>query len=84
MILTQNIKYLINFGNKGNFIEGLKEIENVDKTSEDYKVFRKLLGSILSKEDGYKEKYKVENSKIKNTILNAIMLEIAKEQSLEE
>lgn len=84
MILTQDIEYFMNIGNKGNFIEGLKEIENVDKTSEDYKVFRKLLGSILSKEDGYKEKYKVENSKIKNTILNAIMLEIAKEQNLQE
>jgi tetratricopeptide (TPR) repeat protein len=83
LIITQDIKYVMYSVNKDNFIKGLKEIKDVDKASEDYKAFREILGSILSKENGYKEKYKEKNSKIKNTILNRIMLEIAKEQNLE-
>lgn len=84
LILTEDIKYFMYSGNKGIFIEGLKEIKNVDKTSEDYKTFKELLGGILSKEKGYKEKYKKENYKIKNKVLIKIMLEIASEYNLTE
>ncbi len=82
LVLAENIEYFMNNGNKGNFIADLKKIEIVDKTSEDYKVFRKILVSILSREDGYKEKYKTESSKIKDSILKGLMTEIAKEQNL--
>jgi uncharacterized protein (UPF0297 family) len=55
-----------------------------DKTSEDYKAFREILGSVLSKEKDYKKKYKQENTKIKDSILNKIMIELAKEYNLTE
>ena len=82
--LSQNVKGFMYSGNKSNFIEGLKEIQSVDKTSEDYKTFRELLESILSKEKDYKKKYNEKNTKIKDKVLNKIMLEIAKEHNLNE
>lgn len=81
-MIAQDIKYDMYSVNKTNFIEGLKEITSVEKTSEDYKAFREILGSILSKEKDYKKKYKEENTKIKDKVLNKIMSEIAKEYNL--
>ena len=84
LILSENIKHFMYSGNKGNFIEGLKEIVGVDKSSEDYKAFREILESILSRENTYKEKYKEKNTKIKDKVLSKIMLEIAREYNLNE
>ncbi|MBZ9686577.1 hypothetical protein G9F72_009580 [Clostridium estertheticum] len=82
--LSQNISGFLYNGNKSNFIEALKEIKSVDKTSEDYKAFREILGSVLCREKDYKQKYKDNNSKIKDTTLNKMMTEIAKDYNLNE
>lgn len=84
LILAQNIKFSMNIGNKNIFIEGLKAIKTTDKTSQDYKIFKEILGSILSNDKDYKKKYKENSSKIKDTVLNKIMIEIAKDYSLTE
>ncbi|MBU3143345.1 hypothetical protein [Clostridium sp. CF012] len=82
--LSQNISGFLYSGNKNNFIEALKEIKNVDKTSEDYKAFREILRSVLSREKDYKKKYKDNNSKIKNSTLSKMMTEIAIDYNLNE
>ncbi|MGH4123656.1 MAG: hypothetical protein ACREV6_12085 [Clostridium sp.] len=82
--LAQNISGFLYNGNKSNFIGALKEIKTVDKTSQDYKAFREILGCVLSKEKDYKKKYKENNSKIKDLTLNKMMIEIAKDYTLNE
>jgi tetratricopeptide (TPR) repeat protein len=82
--LTKNIEYFMYNGNKENFMEGLKEIKDIDKVSEDYKVFRDILGKILSKDKDYKKEYNDKNTKIKDKVINKIMLEIAREHNLNE
>ena len=61
LVLAQDMEYFMYNGSKNNFIVNLKKIETVDRTSKDYKVFIEILGSILSREEGYKEKYKNES-----------------------
>ncbi len=80
--LSQNISGFLYNGNKSNFIQALKEIKHVDKTSEDYKAFREILGSVLCREKDYKKKYKDNISKIKNSTLNKMMIEISKDYNL--
>ena len=82
LVLAQDIEYFMYNGSKNNFIAHLKNIGTVDRTSKDYKVFREILGSILSREEGYKEKYKDESYKIEDLILKELMTEIAKEHNL--
>lgn len=84
LISSQNITGFMYNANKSNFIEALKKIKSVDKNSEDYKVFKEILGNVLSKETDYKQKYKDNNSKIKNATLNKLMAEIAKDYNLNE
>jgi tetratricopeptide (TPR) repeat protein len=64
---------------KEEFVKAIENLKTVDKSSESYIIFRELLKSILIREDGYEDKYKNENWKIKDDILNVIMKEVDEE-----
>ena len=59
--------------NKEELIESMEKLNNVDKSSEDYDEFRKLIKLLLSKNAGYREEYKNINASIQNDQLKKIV-----------
>ncbi|KYH34889.1 tetratricopeptide repeat protein [Clostridium tepidiprofundi DSM 19306] len=81
--MAQSNKFKFWNRNKYEFVQNIKKLNKIDKSSESYKVFRTLVKSILIQENGYKEKYNNEISKIKIGVLNSIMKEIAEDYNIE-
>lgn len=56
--LVETDKVSMYIQNRKKFIEGIEILENIDKNSESYIAFKDIVKSIISREEGYKEKYK--------------------------
>jgi hypothetical protein len=70
--LAESDKFTMYRGNKNKFIEGIKALEDIDKTSEAYIAFKDIIKSIISREKGYKEKYKAYTGKFKGDLKNIV------------